>query len=432
MKKNMWILAWILFVSLLLSGCALKTVEELYCLPKRPKIDNNLQSVINKAMDGLEYCAPQSGNHQQVVQTADLDGDGIDEYLLFAKDNSEKPLKILIFCQLASGYVLMDTIEGYGFAFDFVAYEQMDDRPGVEIVVGRLVSEEVVRSVSVYRFSSGFSRHMLSIAYSRMTIADLDNDDICELFVLNQASSENTNGAVTVYSYQDEELQRSTELQTSTPASEYKQIVTSTLVNGETAVYVTCAHNGVLVTDVFSCQSGVLTSTAAGLKSESINHNYIYPDDIDEDGVLELSRLLPMRTEEGKPVLSLVEWYSVSQDGAEIVKMHTFHNFQDNWYIAIDEDICENLEVERQKNQCIFSVYDLRTHTWEPIFAITTLQDADREQLAQKPGRVVLYSGETVIYVADLLEAAEKYGITKDTILSCFSPIRIDLNSKED
>ena len=69
---------------------------------------------------------------------------------------------------------------------------------------------------------------------------------------------------------------------------------------------------------------------------------------------------------------------------------------------------------------------------WEPIFAITTLQDADREQLAQKPGRIVLYSGETAIYVADLLEAAEKYGITKDIMLSCFSPIRIDLNSKED
>lgn len=432
MKRKLGILILLLAASLLLGGCALKTVEELYCLPKRSETHNNLQSVIDKAMDKLEYCAPQSGDNRLVVQSADLDGDGVDEYLLFAKDDSEKPLKILIFCQLASGYVLMDTIEGYGFGFDFVSYQQLDDRPGMEIVVGRLVSEEVVRSVSVYRFSSGISRHMLSTAYSRMTVADLDGDGMCELFLLNQSSTEESNGTVTVYTYQDEELQRSMELPTSTPASEYKQIVTSRLMDGATAVYVTCSYNDMLFTDVFGCKAGELSNLASGLKSESINHNYVYPADMDGDNVLELPSLIPMRTEEGKTPRHLVQWYSVNSDGSRIVKMHTFHNYQDNWYIKVDNVHCENLTVERVKNQCTFAILNPQTQVSEQVLVITTLQDADREELAQIPDRIVLYSGETVIYVADLLPAAEKYDITKENLLSHFSLIRIDLNTQED
>ena len=152
--RTIWkMIAVILAATVLLSGCGLLTLEELYCPPKRSEDYDNLQSVIDKAMRDLTYCAPISGENQQAVQTADLDGDGVDEYLLFAQDSSETPLKILIFCQLASGYMLMDTIEGYGFAFEFVEYAQMDDRDGVEIIVSRQVSEELARSVSVYRLA---------------------------------------------------------------------------------------------------------------------------------------------------------------------------------------------------------------------------------------------------------------------------------------
>ena len=115
MRKHIRICILILFAALTLSGCGLKTVDQLYCLPKRSQAYNNLQAVIDEAMDGLTFSAPVYGSNRQTVQVADLDGDEVDEYLLFARDDSEKPLKILIFCQLASGYVLMDTIEGYGF-----------------------------------------------------------------------------------------------------------------------------------------------------------------------------------------------------------------------------------------------------------------------------------------------------------------------------
>ena len=103
MGKTWKIIILILALSALLTGCNMPTVDQLYCLPKRYSADSNLQQVIDEAMEDLQYCAPISGNNQQTVQSADLDGDGKDEYLLFAKDNSEKPLKILIFSEIALG-----------------------------------------------------------------------------------------------------------------------------------------------------------------------------------------------------------------------------------------------------------------------------------------------------------------------------------------
>ena len=87
MKKRILFLA--LLTALLLSGCGMRTVDQMYALPKRSDTYNELQSVICQAMSGLVYSAPTAGDNQQTVQMADLNGDGRDEYLVFAKGSME-------------------------------------------------------------------------------------------------------------------------------------------------------------------------------------------------------------------------------------------------------------------------------------------------------------------------------------------------------
>ena len=168
----------------LLSGCAMRTVDQMYFPPKRSESYNNLQSVIDQAMVGKEYCAPISGENQQTVQMADLEGDGIAEYLLFAKSNSgDKPLQILIFRQQEEDYVLADTIDSNGTAFELVEYVPMDDAGGVEIVVGRQLSDQLMRSVSVYTFRAGLIEQVLNTNYTKLLTCDLDADPLKELMV---------------------------------------------------------------------------------------------------------------------------------------------------------------------------------------------------------------------------------------------------------
>ena len=96
MKKRILLLCALVF-TLLLTGCAMRTVEEMYALPKRSEEYKELQAAIDTAMYGMTFSSPQSGENQQTVQMADLNGDGLDEYLVFAKGATEKPLQVLIF-----------------------------------------------------------------------------------------------------------------------------------------------------------------------------------------------------------------------------------------------------------------------------------------------------------------------------------------------
>ena len=97
MKKRVYAGIILLLAALVLCGCTVTTVEKMYYPPKRSEVYQNLQSAIEGAMAGMSYCAPVSGENQQTVQMADLDGDGTQEFLLFTKADTDTPLRILIF-----------------------------------------------------------------------------------------------------------------------------------------------------------------------------------------------------------------------------------------------------------------------------------------------------------------------------------------------
>lgn len=427
MGKARKIILLLIVVILAFTGCAMATVEELYCLPKRSEEYENIQAVIDKAMQGLNYSAPIYGDNRHFLQVADLDGDGIDEYLVFAKDNSDKPLKILIFCQLASGCVLMDTIEGYGFGFDFVSYAQMDDRPGVELIVGRQVSDQVMRSVSVYRFTSGFARQLLNTSYHEITTTDMDLDGVNELLLLTAGVSEKSTGTAKLYRYQDGELQRSTEMQLSSTMNDFKLLAAATLQDGTPAIYVTCGVDSQkLVTDVFTYDRGDLAAFAKGITVSTIDNYYVYPDDVDDDGVLELPRLIRLKSlQESDPPQYLIEWYSIDSKNRETKKSFTYHNYSQNWYLEFDKATIPSLSVRQSEEGCVFY------HNGEKMVTILALTDADREEQSRQPGCTVLYGGETVIYVAMVEDPTLDNDITKE-LIARFHPIRVDLNTEED
>ena len=154
MKRKLCLL--IIAAALLLLGCAMRRVDEMYALPRRSEEFNHLQSAIDAAMEGLSYAAPISGDNQQTVQSVDLNGDGVEECLVFAAGKGENPLQVLIFTQDDNGrYRLSEVIECSGSAFEQVEYVNFDGKPGAELVLGRQVSENVLRRVSVYSFEIG-------------------------------------------------------------------------------------------------------------------------------------------------------------------------------------------------------------------------------------------------------------------------------------
>ena len=79
-------------LTLLLTGCFVKTVDELYTLPRHSDEYDRLELAIEKVLtsQNASYAAPVSGVNQQSVQLADLDGDGMDEAIAFLKQETSR------------------------------------------------------------------------------------------------------------------------------------------------------------------------------------------------------------------------------------------------------------------------------------------------------------------------------------------------------
>ena len=433
MKKRIW-LSVTLLTALLLTGCAMHTVEEMYALPKRSSEFRELQAAIDTAMYGMTFSSPQSGENQQTVQMADLNGDGVDEYLVFARGATEKPLQVLIFQQDESGKCrTLDTIGFNGQAFEQVEYVDFDDRPGKELIVGFQVSDQVLRSVAVFTFRNGSAELLLMNGYSKMLPCNLSGGR-SELMVLRPGEEENERGMAVLYSYRDGQIVRSVETELSEHPSRIRRITTGKLQDDVPAVFVTSSSgDNTIVTDIFAVKDGEFTnvsfSTEADTSIGTLLNYYVYAEDIDADGILELPGLITM-----KPVGSwredeqkfLLRWYSLDSEGWELDKMYTFHNYIGGWYLQLDSQWAGRLTVEQEQNRFNFYVWDESYQVAIPLFSVFVFTGADRDESASQDGRFPLYRAEGVAYAAQLDFAAPEYGITEKSLQDSFHLIRQD------
>lgn len=438
MKK--WICAALLAAGLSgLCGCA-TTVDQMYCLPRRSERYENLQTLIDQSMSGLEYSAPTAGENQQTVQMADLDGDGNGEVILFAKGSDEDPMKILIFTPVEDAYELLAVIESTGTAFDQVEYVQMDGLPGLEMVVGRQVSDQVLRNVTVYSFSDGEIQNLLTANYRKFLICDLGKDGLSDLFLLHPGLEEGSRGLAELYTMNEGNVERSAEAELSEPVDHLKRIVTGTLQSGESAVFVaSTAGEEAVITDVFSLVRGVLTNVSfsndSGTSVKTLRNYYVYADDIDADGVVELPDLISMRFPEGMEDASgehLIRWYSMSANGDETDKRYTYHNYLGGWYVELPEAFAlRTFVIKGSDGGYQFYLWNEDETETDLVFTLYVLTGEERLTAAEEGSLTQIMKTDSMVCGALIGPAAQKAGVTADDLENSFCLIQMDWNTGE-
>ncbi|MBO5317700.1 MAG: hypothetical protein J6A74_04585 [Oscillospiraceae bacterium] len=424
---------------LFLCGCSVLTVDEMYYPPKRSEAFDNLQSVMDAAMSGLEYCAPLSGENQQNVQMADLNGDGTNEYLLFAKGTEDRPLRILVFGGKDGSYSHIQTIECSGSAFDQVEYVNMDNTPGMEIVVGRQLNDQVIRSVSVYSLRRDGLEQLVSVNYTKFLTVDLDNNMLHELFVLRPGQTDADEGVAELYAIKNGSMERSNEVNMSRPADKLKRIITGGIDEEIPAVFVaSMVDETALVTDIFILSGDLLKnvtfSNESGTGVQTMRNFYVFADDIDNDGVVELPALISMKPRADgvhEDRHHLIRWYAMTKDGREIDKMYTFHNFVAGWYLQLDSRWAPRVSVETFGNSYEFYLWNKEYKKTEKILTITALTGQNREEQALESGRFVLLRTESTVYTAKLEEGAQTLSLSQDSVIYSFRMIQQDWKTGE-
>jgi len=437
--KSIWKLILVLLgAAMLLCGCSVQTIGELYCLPKRSEEFMGLQSAIERVMTNLEYCAPISGENQQTVQSADLNGDGKDEYILYAKSTGEKPLHIFIFGQIDGSYLLLDSIDSNGSAFEQVEYVQMNGQPGLEIVVGRRVSDQVLRSVSVYSLVDAQIEQVMAANYSKFLCTDLDSDALSELMILRPGIVNNDFGVAELFGFENDNIERSPQIAMSGPAESIKRIMIGKLNDGVPAVYVaTSVDNNTIITDVYAIVDDNLTnislSNDVGTSVQTLRNYYVFADDIDDDGVLELPSLITMKAPEGTTLKDqyLIRWYAMKSNGREVNKMYTYHNFVGGWYMQLDSSIASRFSVLQFGNSYEFHLWDKHFQSSEKLMTVYVLTGQKREEQAVTDNRFVIYRSDTTVYAANLEVASAAYGMSRDSLIQSFHLILQDWKTGE-
>ncbi|MBQ3541814.1 MAG: hypothetical protein IJA45_01650 [Oscillospiraceae bacterium] len=438
MKQAMKVMIVIALLAGVLCGCSMHTISELYCLPMRSEEYTGLRSAIDQIMNGREYSAPISGENRQTVQSTDLDGDGIVEYILFSKSLDEKPLQIFIFSLDGEDYVLLDRIDCNGSAFEQVEYVQMNDRPGMEIVVGRQVSDQVLRTVSVYTLVNGQMEQVLSSGYTKFLCSDLDKDNLSELLILRPSSANPNNGIAEMFGFEGSTMERSPEINMSGSAESIKRIMLGTLNDGVHAMYVASSvDNSTLITDIYAVVDGIFTnvsfSNESGTSVQTLRNYYVYADDIDSDGVLELPSLITMKTTETNETEQqyLIRWFAMTSLGQEVDKQYTYHNFVGGWYLQLDKTLAPRITVSPKGNSYEFSLWDESLSQTEKLLTIYVLTGQKREEQAVEDNRFVIYKTDTTIYAGNLEVASAAYGISRESLIQSFRLILQDWKTGE-
>ena len=425
------VLALMLTLVTQLCGCVM-TADEMYCLPRRSERYNNLQAVIDPAMENLSHAAPMSGDNQQTMQSADLDGDGVEEVLLFAKGNDEHPLKILIFRLEDHTYSLLTTIESFGSDFDQVEYVQLDGQGGLEMVVGRQLSDQVMGNVTVYRYRDGRIEQMLNTGYHKFLLCDLDRDELGDLLVITGDDHRDASVAVR-YTMKNGSVERSREVWISEPVSQLKRIIHGNLAGGQRAVFLaSTVDTNTLITDVFALSNGALTNVALmcenGTSVKTLRNYYVYAEDIDQDGEVEIPSLITMRSEflhAGIGGEHLIRWFALDPGGQAVDKMYTYHNYLEGWYMELSADVANRFCVSREESGCYsFGLWDEGGLNLTELWKVYVFTGDDRSEQAVAEGRFLLMKTDTVAYAASLELGGREQGFTQNRLIQAFRLIQ--------
>lgn len=429
------LIAIFLLLAFALTGCYAFGADDLYALPQRSRVYRELQTAVETALKGGSYSAPLSGANRQAVQQADLDGDGVEETLVFCKMEGDRPLKVLILRRAEESYELACTLEGDGTAFDSVQYSQIDGEPGLEILLSRRIGEQVQEFLSIYTLTDGSPVELMSSGYTAYTVLDLDGDQLSDVFVL-RANADGLRANAELFRFRDGELRKDAETNLSTGADSVKRILTGQIAEGVPAVFVASAYDeNKLITDVFSLVNdsfeNITQNDESGQSSETVRNYYVYSTDIDNDGVIELPNTLPLPALEGDAGSEnqyRIVWYNLSPDGTRTDKMSTYHSFAEGWFLYLPETWCQDLCVTKSRTEngpagtelSLLEVDGTRT----PLVTIYALTGDRARQRSEEDGRILLTQRGDVCYAARI---APESGLDQEQLTARFSFISIDL-----
>ena len=254
---------------------------------------------------------------------------------------------------------------------------------------------------------------MLTAGCSQYELSDLDGDGLQEVFCISGSGSDSL-ATVECYDYREGELQRIGEQRLGFSYASLRQVQQGKLSSDCSGIIFSgVGTEGQLLLDVFTADESGLVAISPQqeiLTSLAIHSYYVYPDDLDGDGLLEIPQTRQLAAfDDGSSAQWVIDWYGLEADGSCEREFTTFENFSENWYFVIPEAWNEGLTIKAADETTTVSTvsfYRLEDEeSPQEIMTIYTLQGTERQTYAQEHSLTILLNDSETIFAVTLAAA---------------------------
>lgn len=180
----------------LLGGCTSISMnaEDLILPPRLNQRQTMVESALETtlSLNSILYRYPQRGDYRSPFVFFDLDGDGMQEAIVFyAYRTGDDMVRAKILRETPEGeYVQVRDMTGDGDQVEFIRFANVLDKDTSCLLIGWQDTRRGISTLGVYTYADGAVRREVEMDYQSLSIDDYFGDGLNEILLIRQDSSD--------------------------------------------------------------------------------------------------------------------------------------------------------------------------------------------------------------------------------------------------
>ncbi len=289
-------------MALCLCGCSIGVNVDNMLTPPKLSVEQEqiYQALIDTTGSGISLKYPKSGSHLSAFTVTDIDGDGMNEAIVFYEKsgvpNAGSGLRINVLDSIDGVWKSVCDRSAEGSEIEKVIISKLGDNERMNIIVGYSTANQSEKFVSVYSYDDGYLDLTFLENYALFDVGNTRESENPDLILLEPASTAEQQASAAVYQLDRDGKYHEYVCRFKDSYTDFSQLIYGKLPDGSIALYVDAATGTAtgaagLQTEILSFDGERLVNQleAIGRSSkDTVRRAALVSRDIDKDGIPEI------------------------------------------------------------------------------------------------------------------------------------------------
>lgn len=359
-----------------------------------PKLSVDQEQIYSALTDAtgtsirLKY--PTSGSYLSSFIIEDLDGDGVNEAMVFYEKTGltveENTLRINILDRSDGKWSSVCDTPADGSEIEKVIISELGSNDRINLIIGSNLINRSEKTVSIYNYGDGTIKKNFSSSYSFIDVTDLDMDNQNE-FLLLTAQASDSPAVAQAYKLDDNGKYHQYTRELSGSFTEFDSLVYGEIGDGKKGLYIDAVSGaGMIQTDIVYMDSGGLNKIFSTPEQSlsTVRPSGCNSFDIDSDGVPEIPVQDIFPGNEDVPEseqIKITNWMYIDRDRQLKQKYSSYYSVTDGYIFLIPENWKNKVTVRRDSvnDEIVFYEFDGKITGSELLRVFVATDSASRE-----------------------------------------------------